>query len=61
MLEREILPKDLTTFEVVREGALDNTSTAKGGCPGTTGESLKEHGCVTGYIKEFMPPSRCYR
>lgn len=56
VLDREMLPQDFSAFEVFREGALDNSSMAKQGFPGTTTESLKRHGRVTGYIKEFMSP-----
>ncbi len=56
VLDKEMLPKDFSTFEVFREGALDNSAMAKQGFPGTTAASLREHRRVTGYLKEFMSP-----
>lgn len=51
-----MLPADFADFEVFREGPLDNASMAKQGFPGTTAESIREHGRLTGYLKEFMSP-----
>ena len=51
-----MLPQEFHDFEVFREGPLDNASMAKQGFPGTTADSIREHGRLTGYLKEFMSP-----
>ena len=43
-------------FVLLREGVLDNATLASEGFPGSTAESLRELGRITGYMKEFGSP-----
>lgn len=51
-----MLPQEFGDFEVFREGPLDNAAMAKQGFPGTSAESIRTRGRITGYLKEFMSP-----
>ena len=56
VLERDMLPQEFADFEVFREGLLDNAAMAKQGFPGTSAEGIRQHGRITGFLKEFMSP-----
>lgn len=56
ILEREELPPEVREFEPVRQGALDNATMAAQGFLGHTAESLRSHGRLTGYLREFASP-----
>lgn len=57
VLEKDLLPTEFAAFEVFREGVLDNGAMAEQGFPGSTGESVRRHGRITGYLKEFVSKS----
>lgn len=44
---------ECSEFVMLREGVLDNATLAAEGFPGSTAESLREFGRITGYLKEF--------
>ena len=56
VLDREDLPGELQTFQVGREGVLDNETMAAQGFPGSTTGETRAIGRLTGYLREFVDP-----
>lgn len=57
VLDKDVLPAEFAPFEVFREGVLDNAAMAEQGFPGTTTESIRRHGRITGHLKEYVSKS----
>jgi hypothetical protein len=57
VLDRSQLPPDVASFEVAREGLLDNAAMVEHGFPGNTESSFWELGRLSGYIREFANPA----
>jgi hypothetical protein len=53
VLNREQLPAEFSSFDVIKESQLDNESMASRGFGKRTKESLREFGRITGYVREF--------
>lgn len=57
VLGRGELPSQFQGHQVVREGILDNETMAKTGFRDSTPERFSEAGRITGFMREFGPPS----
>ncbi|MCH7745069.1 MAG: hypothetical protein IIC84_03250 [Chloroflexi bacterium] len=57
VLEKEQLPEEFKQFKPGREGPLDNVTMAEQGFPGSTEESFRDMGRITGYMREFASSS----
>lgn len=53
VLDKEQLPEEFKQFKPGREGPLDNATMAEQGFPGSTEESFRDKGRITGYMREF--------
>ena len=53
VLEREQFPADFRSFVPLRTGFLDNDILAQQGFPGSSAQSFRDVGRVSGYLKEF--------
>ena len=51
------LPPQFQGHQVVREGALDNETMAKTGFRASTADRFSQAGRITGFMREFGPPS----
>lgn len=58
VLTREELPEELRAFQAARDGEMDNETMAAQGFPGSTTQSIRATGRVTGYLREFVTPVR---
>ena len=57
VLEKSDLASEFSEHQVIREGALDNETMAEHGFANSSADRFRQAGRVTGFIREFGPPS----